>query len=69
MAAVLAANLPRAGKSSGVPLKLSEFVGFVARLAWAKANGCPWGVVTCELGISGRERGGAAVGAGARLPV
>ena len=35
--------LPCAGKSAGVPLKLVDFVGSVARLAWAKANGCPWG--------------------------
>jgi len=42
LAAVLAANLPRTGKSAGVPLKLNEFVGSIVRLAWAKANGCPW---------------------------
>jgi len=47
LAAVMSANLPRAGKGGAVPLLLSEFVGSVARLAWAKANGCPWGVETC----------------------
>ena len=36
-------RLPCAGKSAGVPLKLVDFVGSVARLMWAKANGCPWG--------------------------
>ena len=34
--------LPRAGLKGGVPLKVKAFVGSVARLAWAKANGCPW---------------------------
>jgi hypothetical protein len=46
LAAVLAANLPRAGKSAGMPRKLADFVGSVARLAWAKANGCPWAEMT-----------------------
>ena len=36
-------RLPCAGKSRGVPLKLVDFVGSVARLRWAKVNGCPWG--------------------------
>jgi len=35
LAAVLAANLPRAGRGRAVPLMLPEFVGSVARLAWA----------------------------------
>ena len=42
LAAVVASGLIRAGKSAGVPLKIKEFVGSVERLAWAKANGCPW---------------------------
>jgi hypothetical protein len=42
LALVLANNLPRAGKSAGVPLRLRDFVGSVERLAWAKDNGCPW---------------------------
>ena len=29
--------------------KLVEFLGTAERLAWAKANGCPWGSNTCEL--------------------
>ena len=47
LAAVLASGLQRAGKSARVPLKLSEFVGSVERLAWAKANRCPWEAQTC----------------------
>ena len=39
--------LPCAGLTGGVPLKLNAFVGSVARLAWAKANRCPWVVTTC----------------------
>jgi len=46
MAAVLSAKLPRAGKSAGVPPKLADFIGSVARLSWAKTNGCPWVVKT-----------------------
>jgi hypothetical protein len=52
-AVVRAANedhLPCAGNSRGVPLKLVDFVGSVARLAWAKANGCPWREVTGARG-------------------
>ena len=41
--ATAGSDLPWGGKSAGVPLKLKEFCGSVARLAWAKANGCPWG--------------------------
>jgi hypothetical protein len=47
LAVVVANNLPRAGKTAGVRLKLSEFVGSVERLAWAKDNGCPWVEETC----------------------
>jgi hypothetical protein len=54
LAAVVASpDLPRAGRTAGVPLTLSEFVGSVARLAWAKANGCPWEERTCLLVASG----------------
>ena len=35
-------DLPRAGVSEGVPLEVSQFVGTVELLAWAKADGCPW---------------------------
>ena len=49
LAAVLASELPRAGKEGAAPLKLAEFVGSVERLAWAKANGCPWTELTCAL--------------------
>jgi len=50
-----APDLPLAGKSAEVPLKLMEFCGSVARLAWAKANGCPWGGTTCAyVAVEGR---------------
>ena len=45
---------PRAGLKGGVPLKVTVFVaGSVERLAWAKANGCPWGPKTCSLAATG----------------
>jgi hypothetical protein len=57
LAAVLAANLPRAGTDGAVPLMLPEFVGSVARLAWAKANACPWvwGTRTCGAIATGGQ--------------
>jgi len=48
-AAAVASGLPRAGAGEGVPLKLKDFVGSVQRLAWAKANDCPWVAATCAL--------------------
>jgi len=45
----LPAGLACAGRTVGVPLKLVDFVGSVERLAWAKANGCPWVAHTCRL--------------------
>jgi hypothetical protein len=42
LAAVVAANLPRAGQRGAVRLQLKDFVGSVESLAWAKANGCTW---------------------------
>jgi len=56
LAAVAAAmlwDLPRAGKSAGVPLKLVEFLGSAQRLAWARDNGCPWDEGTCGLAAKG----------------
>jgi hypothetical protein len=56
LAAVLASmspDLPRAGKSAGVPLKLKGFVGSVKLLAWARANGCPWTVRSSALAAAG----------------
>jgi hypothetical protein len=53
---VQAANEDRlscAGKSRGVPLKVVDFVGSVARLAWAKVNGCPWQEITRVRGTPG----------------
>jgi len=47
LAVVLANNLPRAGKAGAVPLKVTDFVGSVEMLAWAKDNGCPWESRTC----------------------
>jgi hypothetical protein len=41
-AAVEFSDLPRAGVSVEVPLRVSQFIGSVERLAWARANGCPW---------------------------
>ena len=40
--AVESSDLPRAGVSEEELLEVSQFVGSVERLAWAKANGCPW---------------------------
>jgi len=53
LAAVVASSLPRAGKFTGMPLKLNEFVGTVPRLAWAKDNRCPWDSRTCALAAAG----------------
>jgi hypothetical protein len=39
----------------GVKLKLPEFVGSAARLAWAKQNGCPWVALTCALVARGGD--------------
>ena len=49
LALVVSSGLPRAGKSAGLLLKLREFVGSVARPAWAKEIGCPWHPRTCGL--------------------
>jgi len=46
-------DLACAGRTVGVRLKLAEFVGSAGRLAWAKANGCPWEARTCELVVAG----------------
>jgi hypothetical protein len=43
LAAVLASGLPRLPKGVTVRLRLKEFCTSAERLAWAKANGCPWG--------------------------
>jgi hypothetical protein len=55
LAVVVANNLSRAGRDAALPLKLSEFVGSVARLAWAKDNGCPWEEETCEMIAEGGQ--------------
>jgi hypothetical protein len=39
-------NFAFAVRTYGVPLKLKDFYTSVERLAWAKENGCPWGVRT-----------------------
>ena len=51
------------------PLKIVDFLGSAKLLAWAWANRCPLETRVCS--IAGREGAwrGAAVGAGARLPV
>jgi hypothetical protein len=43
LAAVLASGLPRLPKRVSVRLRLREFCTSAERLAWARANGCPWG--------------------------
>ena len=43
LAAVLASGLLRLPKGVRVLLQLREFCTCAERLAWAKANGCPWG--------------------------
>jgi hypothetical protein len=48
LAVVVVNNLPRAGKGEAMPLKLVDFCGSVEKLAWAKENGCPWGIRTCR---------------------
>ena len=66
--AVLRSSKPpcTGGTAPGVPLKLSEFVGSVRLLGWARKNGCPWNVRTCQVIAQGghlevlqmaRERG------------
>ena len=37
------------GDRGGGPLKLKQFVRSVERLAWAKANDCPWVALVCAL--------------------
>jgi hypothetical protein len=44
LAAVLASGLPRLPKGVTVRLQLSDFCTSAERLAWAKVNGCPWGI-------------------------
>jgi hypothetical protein len=44
LAAVLASGLPRLPTGVRVRLRLGEFCTSAERLAWARANGCHWGV-------------------------
>jgi hypothetical protein len=44
---VISSGLPRAGLAGGMPFTVAEFYRSVERLAWAKANGCPWNEWTC----------------------
>jgi hypothetical protein len=46
-AAVVASGLPRLPTGVTGRLQLRLFCTSVVRLAWAKANGCPWGVAVC----------------------
>ena len=46
-------DLPRAGVSEEVPLKVSQFVGSVPLLGWAKEHGCPWTEQTLALAAEG----------------
>ena len=52
-AAVASSGLPRAGTSEGVAFKLTQFCASVERLAWAKANDCPWLARTCAVAAVG----------------
>ena len=52
-AVVVSSDLPCAGITEGAPLRVTEFCGTVDRLAWAKANGCPWNERTCALAARG----------------
>ena len=52
-AAVVSSGMPRGGASGGVPLKLSHFCGSVERLAWARANECPWVARSCACVAEG----------------
>jgi len=59
LAAVVSSGLSRAGKTAGVPLKLKDFVGSIARLSLARDNGCPWVERTCSfVARGGPGRGG-----------
>ena len=48
---LLGAETPAAGAAR--VFKLVDFLGIVDRLAWAKANGCPWDTRTCSLAARG----------------
>jgi len=63
---VESSDLPRSG--GVVRLELGAFCSSMERLAWAKEKGCRWDTWTCEC-HSGRAPAGAAVGAGARVPM
>ena len=52
-ATVVSSNLPRARRIAGSRLMLHAFCGSVQRLAWAKANGCPWNHNTCAYAAKG----------------
>jgi len=53
-AVVVSSGLPRApGITEGWPLRVTQFCGSIERLAWAKANGCPWIEETCALTARG----------------
>ena len=60
LAAVLASGLPRLPKGRRVRLQVRGFCTSAERLAWAKANGCPWRVShgdmwfnVCEFAAAG----------------
>jgi hypothetical protein len=52
-ATVVSSNLPCAGKTAGSRLKLDAFCRSFQRLAWAKANGCPWNEKVCSNAARG----------------
>jgi hypothetical protein len=55
-AAVLASCLPRLPKFPTVGLSSSKFCTSVERLAWAKANGCHWGLPATDSPWSNNPR-------------
>ena len=46
-------GLLRAGKAGAPALHFSAFVRSAERLAWARANGCPWDTMTCAFLATG----------------
>jgi len=53
LAAVLANNVPRAGRSAGMPFMVKGFLKSVELVSWAKDNGCPWTRQICALAARG----------------
>jgi hypothetical protein len=50
---LLHTETPASGAGAARVFKLVDFLGTFERLAWAKANGCPWTAQTCSLAALG----------------